>query len=192
MPTTSCAQTHQLPRFARAALHAVALVFAALAIATPASPALAQADEQPTLVQQFGDWGVYTGVNAGSKVCFALSQPVSAETDPPNRARGQIYMFVSTRPADNVRNEVSIIIGYPFRQDSEAIAEIGNTKFIMQTQGDNAWLQNPAEEGQLVDAMRRGANMVITGVSSRGTTTTDRYSLSGISAALDRIGQECQ
>lgn len=190
---TSRAILHRLPRLVRAAFVLAALGWGALAPGAIATPAFAQGgDAQPTLLQQFGDWGVYTGVNSGSKACFALSQPVSAETDPPNRARGQIYLFVSTRPAENVRNEVSIIIGYTLRENGDAAAAVGDTKFALQTQGDNAWLQNPAEESQLVDAMRRGANLVVTGVSNRGTATTDRYSLSGISAALDRIAQECR
>src|SRR5690606_36307787 len=129
-----------------------------------AEPARSQSESQPSLLQQYGDWGVYTGVNGGNKVCFALSQPTSAETDPPNRPRGQIYLFVSTRPADNVRNEVSVIIGYPFRSNSDATAVVVSEKFIFQTQDDNAWLKNPAEESKLVDAIRRGADLVFTGV----------------------------
>lgn len=163
----------------------------ACGLTVPVSSARAQSDSQPTLLQQYGDWGVYTGTNSGNKVCFALSQPTSSETNPPNRPRGQIYLFVSTRPADNVRNEVSIIIGYPFRAGSDATAEVGNARFALQTQGDNAWVKNPGEEAQLVDAMRRGADLRVSGVSGRGTTTTDRYSLAGISAALDRVRQEC-
>ena len=169
----------------------VTFLLIACSLAFVTSRALAQTGSQPTLLQQYGDWGVYTGVNAGNKVCFALSQPTSAETNPPNRPRGQIYLFVSTRPADNVRNEVSVIIGYPHRANEDAFVSVGTAKFALQTQGENAWLKNPADEPQLVDAMRRGSDMVVTGVSGRGTTTTDRYSLSGISAALDRVGQEC-
>jgi invasion protein IalB len=173
------------------ALRPAAFVLVACALAASAGSASAQSESQPTLLQQYGDWGVYTGTNAGNKVCFALSQPTSAETDPPNRPRGQIYLFVSTRPSDNVRNEISVIIGYPFRANADATVEIGSTTFNLQTQSDNAWLRNPAEEQQMVDAMRRGSDMVIKGVSTRGTGTTDRYSLSGISAALDRVAREC-
>ena len=173
------------------AFRSAVFLLIACGLTFPASSAWAQSESQPTLLQQYGDWGVYTGTNSGNKVCFALSQPSSSETNPPNRPRGQIYLFVSTRPADNVRNEVSVIIGYPFRTDSDATAEVGTTKFILQTQGDNAWVKNSGEEAQLVDAMRRGADLVVSGVSGRGTTTTDRYSLAGISAALDRVRQEC-
>ena len=171
--------------------------FACLAIALAwltwlAQPAGAQGAGQPALVQQFGDWGVYTGTSAGSKVCFALAQPASAETVPPNRPRDAIYFFVSARPAENVRNEVSIIIGYPFKPGSDATAELGGAQFTLQTQGDNAWVRNPAEEGKLVEAMRAGADMIVKGMSGRGTQTIDRYSLRGLGQALERVGQECR
>jgi hypothetical protein len=154
------------------------------------SPALAQG--QPALVGQYGNWGVYAGTSAGNKVCFALAQPQSSETDPPNRPRDPVFLFISTRPADSVREEVSVIIGYPHKPGTDASAEVGGTTFDLMTQTDNAWLKNPADEPRLVDAMRRGADLVVKGVSGRGTKTTDRFSLSGLSQALDRAGQECR
>jgi invasion protein IalB len=62
----------------------------------------------------------------------------------------------------------------------------------MQTQNDNAWLKNPAEEPRMIETMRKGSEVVVKGVSSRGTKTTDRYSLKGLGQALDRVGQECK
>lgn len=154
--------------------------------------ASAQAQGQPSLLQQFGDWGVYTGVSGGKKVCFALAQPASAETNPPNRPRDPVYFFVSTRPAENVRNEVSIIIGYPHKPGADATAEVAGTRFSLQTRQDNVWVKNTAEEERLLDAMRKGSDIVVKGVSGRGTQTTDRYSLRGLSQALDKVGQECR
>ncbi|MBX6426290.1 MAG: hypothetical protein IRZ09_10275 [Variibacter sp.] len=154
--------------------------------------AFAQNEGQPALVGQYGDWGVYAGTNGGRKVCFALTQPASSETDPPNRPRDPIYLFVSTRPAENVRDEVSIIIGYPLRRGSDVAVEIGEAKFELMTQDDNAWVKNPADEPRLVEAMRKGSEMIVRGVSARGTRTTDKFSLKGISQALDRVAQECR
>jgi Invasion associated locus B (IalB) protein len=172
---------------------AAVLATVALAIIGAGGPAArAQGESEPALLQQYGDWSVYTGASGGNKVCFALAQPASAQTEPPNRPRDPIYFFVSTRPAENVRNEVSVIIGYPFRSNSEASVEIGTAKFTLQTQNDNAWLKDQGEESRLVEAMRKGSDLVVKGVSGRGTQTTDRYSLKGISQALDRVGQECR
>ena len=148
--------------------------------------------EQPTLLGQYGDWSTYTAMPGGKKVCFALAKPKSSQTNPPGRPRDPAYLFISTRPSENVRNEVSVIIGYPFKPSSDATAEIGPAKFAMYTQNDGAWIKNVAEEARLIDAMRKGSDVTIKGVSGRGTQTTDQFSLKGLSQALDRAEQECK
>jgi hypothetical protein len=145
----------------------------------------------PTLLGQFDDWGAYTASPGGKKVCFAIAKPATAETKPPDRPRNQPYMFISTRPSDKVTNEVSVVVGYPFKTSSEASADVGSTTFALYTQGDGAWIKNAAEETHMVDAMRQGENAVVKGMSSRGTQSTDTYALKGLSEALDRVAQEC-
>ena len=147
---------------------------------------------QPALLGQFGDWGAYAANSGGKQVCYALAKPSSQATQPPNRPRDPAYIFVSTRPAENVKNEVSVIIGYPFKTESDATAEIGATKFAMYTQNDGAWIKNAAEEARMVDTMRRGSDLVVTGESGKGTKSTDRYNLRGLAQALDRVAQECK
>ncbi len=147
---------------------------------------------QPTLLGQYGEWGAYTASPGGKKVCFAIAKPTSSETNPPNRPRNPCYMFISTRPAEKVSNEVSVIIGYPFKPNSEATAEVGSTSFALYTQQDGAWIKNAAEEAHMVDAMREGQTAVVKGMSSRGTRTTDIFSLKGLAQALNRTDEECK
>lgn len=149
-------------------------------------------EAKPTLLGQYAAWGAYTASPGGNKVCFAIAKPTTAETKPPNRPRNPPYLFVTTRPADKVTNEVSIEIGYPFKSGSEASAQVGTTTFALYTQGDGAWIKNKAEESHMVDAMRQGDSAVVKGESSHGTLTTDTYSLKGLSEALDRVAKECQ
>ncbi len=160
--------------------------------ATPKPPAPLAGAAKPTLLGQFGDWGAYTATPGGKKICFALAKPKSAETRPPDRPRNEPYMFISTRPAEKVANEVSIIVGYPFKTSTEATAEVGATTFALYTQGDGAWIKNAGEEAHMVDAMRQGESVVVKGMSSHGTQSTDTYSLQGLSEALDRVAQECK
>jgi invasion protein IalB len=152
--------------------------------------AAAAAAAQPTLLGQYGEWGAYTATPEGKKVCFAIAKPKSSTTNPAGRKRDPAYVFISTRPSENVRNEISVVVGYPFKGD--ASAEIGATKFAMYTQNDGAWIKNVAEEARLVDAMRKGADLTIKGVSTRGTQSTDSYSLKGLTQAMDRVAQECK
>jgi invasion protein IalB len=148
--------------------------------------------DQATLLGQFGDWGAYKASPGGKMVCFALSKPTSAVTDPPGRNRDPSYAFVSTRPAEKVKNEVSVIVGYPQKPGVDASATIGTASYVMYTQNDGAWVKNAAEEAQMVDAMRKGSDMVIKSISTHNTKTTDTYSLKGISDALDKVAAECK
>ena len=157
-----------------------------------AAPAAAAGAAQPALLGQYGDWGVYAASPGGSKVCFALAKPKTTKIEPAGRKRDPSYIFVSTRPADNVKNEVSVIIGYPFKTSSDATAEVGAVKFAMYTQNDGAWIKNVAEEARMVDAMRKGADLTVKGTSGRGTASTDQYSLKGLAQALEKIEQECK
>jgi invasion protein IalB len=163
--------------------------------AAPAAKPPANPTAQATLLGQYGDWGAYTASPAGQKVCFALAKPTSSVDVPPNRrtAANAVYMFISTRPAEKVSNEVSMLVtGYVFKPNSEASVAVGGATFAMYTQNDGAWVKNAAEEAKLLDAMRKSGDIVIKAATSRGTQTTDTFSLKGISQAVDRAAQECK
>ena len=147
---------------------------------------------EPTLIGQFGTWGAYTATPNGKKVCFALAKPSSSKTNPPNRPRDPAYAFVSTRPAEKVTNEVSVMIGYTLKPGSESTLEVGGASYAMYTQGDGLWIKNAAEEERMVDAMRKAADVVVKGISAKGTETTDTFSLKGLSQALDKLAQDCK
>jgi hypothetical protein len=147
---------------------------------------------QPTLLGTFGEWGAYTASPGGKKVCFALAKPSKSETTPPNRSRDPIYLFVSSRPAEKVKDEVSIVIGYGFKPNTDATLDLGGASYVMYTQADGAWLKNAAEEGKLVEAMRKGGDLTVKGTSTRGTGSIDVFSLKGLAQALDKVGEECR
>ena len=146
----------------------------ATAPATP--PASATGGAKPTLLGQYGEWGAYAATPGGKKICFAIAKPATSETTPPGRPRNPTYIFISSRPADKVSNEVSIIIGYPFKSSAEATVEVGTTSFALYTQQDGAWIKNATEEARLVEAMRAGQSAVVKGTSAKGTTN-DRHIL---------------
>ena len=163
----------------------------------PAAPAPAQKKaagptEQAVLLGQFGDWGAYTATPGGKKVCFALAKPTTAATEPAGRPRDPSYAFVSTRPAEKVKNEVSVIVGYPQKAGIDASAAIGTTTYVMYTQNDGAWVKNAADEAKMVSAMRNGGDLVVKSESGKNTKSTDTYSLKGIAQALDKVAEECK
>ena len=170
--------------------------FVLLAAVAVAAPALAQGKknpaEQAVLLGQFGDWGAYKASPGGKKVCFALSKPTAAVTEPANKKRDPSYAFVSTRPTEKVKNEISVIVGYPQKAGHDASAAIGSANYVLYTHNDGAWVKNAAEEPKMVEAMRKGHDLIVKSESTSGTKTTDTYSLKGISEALDKVAEECK
>lgn len=165
---------------------AIAATLGAIILAGSMSPLHAQ---QLSAVAQERDWAVFVGQENGSKVCAVASQP--KKIAPPGLNRGDIYFYVTSRPGENVRYEVSVKTGYTYYSGSETEVKIGTATFKLFTNEDWAFTDNAAEEERLVNAMRAGADMVVTGKSSRGNTTIDTYSLLGITAALKRAAGEC-
>jgi hypothetical protein len=157
-----------------------------------AGPAFAA--EMPTALGTFKNWSAYTAGTGADKTCYALSQPVAS--DPKTVTRGQIYFLISDFPARKAKGEPQIVPGYAYPANGTVSVTVGSDKFTFFTknEGDNgsAWLKSTAEEAKLVAAMQKGSRAVVTGASARGTTTTDAYSLSGITAALQKAHAECK
>lgn len=144
---------------------------------------------KPKLSGAFGDWGAYVSQGAGkAKTCYALAQP-KART---GGATGSGYIFIATRPAENVRGEISIMMGTPLKEGATgAAAEIGQETFALVAKGQNAWVKDTAEEKQLGEAMRKGSRLVVKAPSAKGATLSDSYSLIGLGQALDQVRKDC-
>lgn len=152
-------------------------------------PAANQKLGKPVQLATFGDWGAFLAQGGKEKTCYALAMP--KERLPSTLKRDQAFVFISSRPAENVRNEVSVIMGFPMKDGGEAKAEIAGTNFDLIAKGSNAWVKNPAQEPQFIDAMKHGSKLVVKAPSVKGKVTTDSYSLAGLSQALERVQKEC-
>lgn len=148
------------------------------------------AQETAKVLGTFTDWEVHTFQQNGAKVCNMFTTPQKSEGD--YNQRGDVYMFVTNRPAEGVADEFSVQIGYNFKPGMPAYASVGNRRFELFTQDDFAWLHEDKEQSALIRAMRGGAEIVVEGVSSRGTKTSDVFSLSGFTAAHNMITSACK
>ncbi len=144
---------------------------------------------QPVQLASYEDWGAFAAGAGKGKTCYALAQP--KDRQPANLNRDPAYVFISTRPGENIRNEVSIIMGFPLKDGGDAQAEVGTESFELVSKGANAWVKNPAKEGELIAAMKKGSTLVVKAASTRGNVTTDTYSLHGVTQALERVAKEC-
>src|ERR1700733_8249951 len=170
------------------------------------------AANKPALVASYGDWSVFQSQAGKSHICYTLAQP--KERAPADIKRDPAYAFISERPSERVRNEVSFIMGFevsappppaetkdkkkPDAKDRKSknevvspTAVIGDAEFELLPKGNDVWVKNAAEESQLIDEMRRGVKLTIKAASKKGAVTIDSYSLSGFSQAIDRALKDC-
>ena len=165
--------------------------FAGLALSV--AMALPAAAEPATLLGVFGNWSAYSSGTGSSMTCYALSKPRATR---PAAKRGAIYLMVSDWPSRKVKAEPQIVYGYPAKEGAAgASLGIGADKFDFFMRNVNkdgsGWLQTLGDNPKLIDSMRGGVTAVAKGLSSRGTHTTDTYSLSGFSDALDKAHSAC-
>ena len=172
------------------------LVVALAAIWLSGAMAAAQTSDA---VAQKKDWSIFKQGSAAERMCWIVSQPVSSSAtrggSPVSVRRGDIFLMVTMKPGERINNQVSMIAGYPFRKGSSVKMQIGSDRFEMFTDAKvegGAWADSDEMDNKLVSAMRRGANAVVTGVSSRGTTTKDTFSLLGFTAALNEARKLCK
>jgi invasion protein IalB len=165
------------------------ILTAALALGVSAVAAEAAS---PSPLGTFKEWSAYTSTENDGKMCFIAAQPKDTKYSQKIAKRGPTFFMITNIPAKKIRHQASTIIGYPFKGGSKVVVAIDKAKFTMFTDQESAWIENPAQEAQLLDAMRKGTTMTVEGTSIRGTTITDSYSLSGISAALEKIETECK
>ncbi len=141
----------------------------------------------------FTDWSAYKFQEGGSDVCYMATQPTKSEGD--YTKRGQVFWLVAHRTAINKKDTSSFVPGYTLREDSSVSVEISGRTFTMfaGTAEENqaiAWFRDQ-DDSPAVAAMRKGLTMIVKAVSSRGTPTTDEFSLRGFTAAHNAITQAC-
>ncbi len=181
---------------------ATAIAFAALGLGSlAATTAITAAMTTPAAAQQsnnrvadFKDWSVFVA-DANGPVCWIVTQPQSSKATrggkPVSVRRGDIYLNVSFRPEQGVKNEISVVSGYPYKEGSEVEMKVGSTGYKLFSEGENAW-PRPGKDDELIEAMKKGSAAVVTGQSSRGTVTTDRFSLLGFTDALNAAAERCK
>lgn len=168
-----------------AALFASALVLAGMA----AAPAPASAQSGAENLGTFSQWTVWRTRDNNGVLCYISSQP--QKSDPAGARRDPIHFLVVTRKGVGTRNEVQSILGYPLANEPLPTATIDGRAYNMLPENEAAWLASEGDEPGFVAALKAGSNLVVKGRSQRGTNTTDTYSLSGVTAAMNELEKAC-
>ena len=131
---------------------------------------------------EMGKWNFIKEVD----YCFIGSAPV--ETDlPESKQRGITYILVYriNKSKDAI---VQIAAGYPYKKDQNVDVTIGNVQFDFYSDDDTAWSN---DDNKVIFAMKKGIKLTVNGESSRGTKTTDIYTLKGFTAAYNQLFNDC-
>jgi len=156
--------------------------------------ALPAAAEPANLLGVFGNWSAFSSGSGSSLTCYALSKPRA--TRPATAKRGTaVYLMVSDWPSRKVKAEPQIIYGYQGKENGAAALAVGSDKFTFFIRNNgkegSAWLQQLSDNDRLIAAMHSGVSAVASGTSSKGTKTSDTYSLAGFNDAMAKVHAAC-
>ena len=140
-------------------------------------------------VGKFKDWEVLVISETSGKVCFAQSIPV---LQAPKKDKRDARLFVTFRPSEKIRDEISASPGYEFNKKNSVIATSGKNKikFDIVQQGF-AWIADNKIEKKIVRIMKKGSRIMITGYNQKGSQTIDHYSLLGFTKAYNTVKKAC-
>ena len=158
------------------------------ALAALVAPSLAAAE--PQALASFRDWSVFVREVDGDRICFAATEAKAKQ--PTSVNHGDVFFLIATWKSGAATNQPSFMTGYSLKEAPAPVVTVGTQKFPMYASDNEGFIEAAKDEQALIAAMRKGSDMRITAVSGRGTQTSYRMSLQGLSAALDRVRDACK
>ena len=150
---------------------------------------VANAEENLKSLGKFKDWQSFVLLQEGVKTCFAQSIPVIKA--PKKFKRDPSRLFISFRPSENIKNEISVTNGYEFKLKAPVSAKSGKKKYDLFSKGHFAWVVEDGDEVKLISTMKKASRLMIIGNSEKGTETTDHYSMMGFTKAYNSAKKSC-
>ena len=148
------------------------------------------AAQEVEVLSTHGKWLAQTYKENGKPVCFMSAKP--EKSDGNYKARGEVLFMITHRPAERAFEVVSVVAGYQYLPDSDAVLTIGGKKFNLFTNGERAWARDGQTDKAIAQLLMKGSAMTVKGTSSRNNVTTDTFSLSGFTAAHKSISDKCK
>ena len=147
------------------------------------------AEENLKSVGKFKDWESFVLSQNGNKTCFAQSIPVVRA--PKKLKRDPSRLFISFRPAENIKNEISVTNGYEFKQKALVSAKSGKKSYDLFSKGRFAWVVDSKDETKLIITMKKASRLMIIGNTDKDDQTTDHYSMMGFTKAYNTAKKNC-
>ena len=149
----------------------------------------ANADENLKSIGKYKDWESFILSKEGNKICFAQSIPVIRA--PKKLIREPSRLFVSFRPDENIKNEISVTNGYEFKPKTPVAAKSGKKIYDLFSKGRFAWVIDSKDEAKLITTMKKASRLMIIGNTNKGDQTTDHYSMMGFTKAYNTAKKSC-
>ena len=150
---------------------------------------ISNAEENLKSIGKFKDWESFVLIQGESKVCFAQSIPVVRA--PKKIKRDPSRLFISFRPIENIKDEISVTNGYEFQLKAPVTAKSGKKVYDLFSKGRFAWVVDNEDETKLITTMKKASRLMIIGNSDKGNQTTDHYSMMGFTKAYSAAKKSC-
>ena len=137
---------------------------------------------------KYKNWESFILTTDKGKICFAQTKPVKRA--PAAIKRNESRIFVTFRPNENVKDEISVTSGHNYK-NSTVSAKSGKSNYSFFSQGDFAWLLDENEEKKFIKLMKRATDLMIKGKTKDGAETTDHYSMMGFTKAYNTAKKTC-
>ena len=143
----------------------------------------------PRSTGKYKNWESFVAETEKGKICFAQTLPTKRA--PKAVQRDKSKLFVTFRPSENIKDEISITSGHPYKS-STVTAKSGKNSFSFFSQEDFAWLLDEREEKNFIKTMKRATNLIVTANMTDGTQTVDHYSMMGFTKAYNTAKKSCR
>ena len=121
--------------------------------------------------------------------CYIGSSPIKSDL-PETKKRGDNYILVY-KIIGSEENIIQIEAGYKYNLDKKINVKIDNANFDFFSTKDSSETAWANDDKKVIYAMKKGLELVLSGVSSRGTSTNDTYTLKGFTAAFNQLNNDC-
>ena len=142
----------------------------------------------PRSTGKYKNWESFVAETDKGKICFA--QTVPTKRAPAAVKRDKSKLFVTFRPSEEIKDEVSLTSGHDYKISS-VTASSGKRRYSFFSQKDFAWLLDDQEEKKFIQLMKKATDIIVKARTIKGAETTDHYSMMGFTKAYNTAKKTC-
>ena len=142
----------------------------------------------PRSTGKYKNWESFVAETDKGKICFA--QTIPTKRAPAAVKRDKSKLFVTFRPSEEIKDEVSLTSGHDYKTSS-VTASSGKRRYSFFSQKEFAWLLDDQEEKKFIQLMKRATDIIVKARTTNGAETTDHYSMMGFTKAYNTAKKTC-